>query len=958
MKISLINLFLLFACLKAVGTIHYVNPIASGANTGVNWVNAATDLRTVLAVSVAGDSIFLAAGNYNAGNDPYTLVSGIRIFGGFAPSGNPVFSDRNWTSYPSIFRGSSTNPIFRTISFSAPTYLDGVQITEASSTNQGAAMYVMGNNPFYISNTRFFNNNNATQGGIFYVLNGAVIIDNCIVEDNTNTDHQGGFIYSNNSTVTIRNSLITNNRYGLSGGVVYNLMGTLTVNNTRFVNNISCQLFFCNSGPISVTHSQFTGNSGGNTNIIAYVMNAVAGFTNCLFANNTEGSLNGTLFSIYGNTTRLTVANSTLFGNRPESATNAALISSMFSASSIITNSIVWGNEGALTRISINGLPSEVYNSINEGGPDAANDVLDTDPLFVNPSNAASGGLQLQAGSPAIDAGSNTRTAATLVSDLLGNPRIQNSRVDMGAYETPLPSGPIVTTSTGNTTYTLTTPPVAIDPAVRVTNAARPTLVSASVSITGNFTSGDLLSFTNSSGMGNITATYNPSTGTLSLSSAGGTATLAEWQRALQSIQYSSSNNATSLANRTVSFSVNDGASSSNIASKQIVLAAAPCLPTTSSTTVNICPSALPYSWNSTSYAGYGIYTITLQNAAGCDSIATLILNVSSTFNCLSLSLSSAPESCVGNDGSITVSGTGGRAPYQYSRDGINFQSTPVFSNLTNGTYTITIRDADRISEQASISVAPARCLTISTDITPTTCGNNNGAISVTITRGTSPYSYSINGLPFQSSNRFDGLAAGSYIVRVRDGNGLDTSVEVDMPSSSIGRIFAGNDTAVLRNESITLTALDLDGYGYTQFQWTPGIGLSNPTNQQSRATITTDIRFIVTAIAPNGCQARDTLHVAVLEVAEIFVPNSFTPNGDGKNDILKPIPKGLRELTHFTVYNRFGQQVFQTKDATKGWDGRMNGSRTNSEVFVWVAEGKTMDGRTIQRKGTILLLR
>ncbi|NBY02936.1 MAG: tandem-95 repeat protein, partial [Planctomycetes bacterium] len=141
-------------------------------------------------------------------------------------------------------------------------------------------------------------------------------------------------------------------------------------------------------------------------------------------------------------------------------------------------------------------------------------------------------------------------------------------------------SPPIVTTSAGVTAFTegnnVTSIPVVVDAAVTVTDSDNATLSTGSVSITSNFQAGeDILTFTNVPGtMGNIVGIYNPATGVLSLSSAGATATLAQWQTAFRSITYTNSSNTLNTSTRTVSFRVNDGSNDSNLATKQVSISA------------------------------------------------------------------------------------------------------------------------------------------------------------------------------------------------------------------------------------------------------------------------------------------------------------------------------------------------------------------------------------------------
>jgi gliding motility-associated-like protein len=89
-----------------------------------------------------------------------------------------------------------------------------------------------------------------------------------------------------------------------------------------------------------------------------------------------------------------------------------------------------------------------------------------------------------------------------------------------------------------------------------------------------------------------------------------------------------------------------------------------------------------------------------------------------------------------------------------------------------------------------------------------------------------------------------------------------------------------------------------------------------------------------------------------------MLVPTAFTPNGDGNNDIFKPILIGMKELRYFRVYNRFGQLLYSTGDIGKGWDGKFGGRGQDPATYVWMAEGITYKGEVKFKKGYVVLIR
>lgn len=154
---------------------------------------------------------------------------------------------------------------------------------------------------------------------------------------------------------------------------------------------------------------------------------------------------------------------------------------------------------------------------------------------------------------------------------------------------------PVVMTSGGTTAFTEAangvSTPVAVDPGLTVNDVDSSTLAAAAVAITGNFAAGqDVLSFTNDgSTMGNLSASYNAGTGVMALTSAGATATIAQWQAALRAVHYANSSDTPASAARTVSFTVNDGSDGSIAATKSISVAPtndAPVVTAPSSVTV------------------------------------------------------------------------------------------------------------------------------------------------------------------------------------------------------------------------------------------------------------------------------------------------------------------------------------------------------------------------------------
>lgn len=118
-------------------------------------------------------------------------------------------------------------------------------------------------------------------------------------------------------------------------------------------------------------------------------------------------------------------------------------------------------------------------------------------------------------------------------------------------------------------------------------------------------------------------------------------------------------------------------------------------------------------------------------------------------------------------------------------------------------------------------------------------------------------------------------------------------------------------------------------------------------------------ITYTVRATNSIGCYGEDAVTVRVFKTGpDIFVPNAFTPNGDGHNDIIRPVLVGIRQLNFFRIYNRWGQLVFQTNESERGWDGKIGGQVQSTNNYVYFVQAIDYTGRTITRKGNIALIR
>jgi gliding motility-associated-like protein len=198
-----------------------------------------------------------------------------------------------------------------------------------------------------------------------------------------------------------------------------------------------------------------------------------------------------------------------------------------------------------------------------------------------------------------------------------------------------------------------------------------------------------------------------------------------------------------------------------------------------------------------------------------------------------------------------------------------------------------------------------------------------------------------------------------SYIITAHDTKGCpkpttDTMLVTVLPPI---KPFAGRDTAIVVDQPLQLNAS-----GGIAYSWSPSTGLSatdiaNPVAGYSLPS--EGIKYKVVVYNEAGCADSAYMNVKVFATRPlVFVPTAFTPNGDGKNDRVRPIAAGMLRIEYFNVYNRWGQLVFSTQMDGHGWDGTIAGKPQGTEVFTWAVKAVDFTGKPYFQKGTVTLIR
>lgn len=366
------------------------------------------------------------------------------------------------------------------------------------------------------------------------------------------------------------------------------------------------------------------------------------------------------------------------------------------------------------------------------------------------------------------------------------------------------------------------------------------------------------------------------------------------------------------------------------------------------------------YSWSpsggtnaSASSLASGVYIVNVEDNSSCTE--TISVSIPSIGGPTVTLQSSSDASCFGgNDGTATVTQTGGSAPYTYAWTPTGGTGATAI-NLSAGTYSVAVTDNTGCVGALNVIIGQATQLVITESITDASCGNSDGAISLATTGGTGTYTYTWtpNG---ETGSTINALANGNYGVTVIDQNGC--SLTENYTVSTIGNLsvqITPSSAIILQGENV-----QLDATGGTSYTWTPTIGLSCTDCPNPIASPMSTTTYIVNATDGSGCFGADTITLFVTQVCgDIFVPTVFSPNGSGPaaNNSLCVYGNCIAELT-YSIYNRWGEKVFETTDAQICWDGNYKDKPLNPGVFAYKLVAKLFDGTTIIDSGNITLVR
>jgi gliding motility-associated-like protein len=384
-----------------------------------------------------------------------------------------------------------------------------------------------------------------------------------------------------------------------------------------------------------------------------------------------------------------------------------------------------------------------------------------------------------------------------------------------------------------------------------------------------------------------------------------------------------------------------------------------------------------PNAW-SWSFAGASTATSTNQNptnicypAAGTYAVTLIATNANGNGSLTKTSyitVNPAPPANAGPDANLctgqstTLIGSGG-GTYNWqpgNGNSSNFFITPASTT----TYTLTVTDANGCTGTDLVTITVAVC---STPVAALGASDNNICESTCIdftdmTTGTpTSWQWSFPGATPSSSTVQNPTnicynTPGNYDVTLIATNAFGTDTIVMTNYVSVGAqptVNAGPYVTIAIGNSTQLNATGGNG----NWSWSPTTGLSNPTIPDPVASPTVTTTYTVTFTDAFGCSATDTVTVDVFAAYDVWLPDGFSPNGDGTNDVFYVRGAGIKTLD-FIIYDRFGEKIFESTAVADGWDGSFRGLPMNTGIYVWYVKAELYNNTTVSKKGDVSLIR
>ncbi len=362
-------------------------------------------------------------------------------------------------------------------------------------------------------------------------------------------------------------------------------------------------------------------------------------------------------------------------------------------------------------------------------------------------------------------------------------------------------------------------------------------------------------------------------------------------------------------------------------------------------------------------FTNAGVYTVQLITATtfGCADTATHNIQI----NPVPVMTASSPATiCLGN--SAQLNATGAPAYTWTPTNGLSCTTCPNPVATPTATTPYVVTGTNTFGCNTSINVAVTVIQPIDINVTPddSICiGQSINLLAV----GATNYTWSpASGLNFTNISNPVATPNVTTIYRVVGYDGFNCFTDTALVIVGVGQyptVNLGPDKTLATGTQLPLNYTVTNG-PLSQWNWLPSANLSCDDCALPIATVRNDITYILEGSTAYGCSARDTIKIKTFcKDAQVFIPNAFTPDGDGVNDYLTVRGTGIASVKSFRIFNRWGELIFERNNFNPnndfyGWDGKTKGKTNQPDVFVYTAEVICDNGTPFTYKGNTSIIK
>jgi gliding motility-associated-like protein len=338
--------------------------------------------------------------------------------------------------------------------------------------------------------------------------------------------------------------------------------------------------------------------------------------------------------------------------------------------------------------------------------------------------------------------------------------------------------------------------------------------------------------------------------------------------------------------------------------------------------------------------------------------IALAIDNLDDTLRELPVVTYKVEPACKGmNNGRITAMATGTYPPFTYDWEPVG-SSGNVLDGVAEGTYVLVTHAANGVSVRDTVVLNETAFSGNATIVTKGCAGESLNKIVLHTEGGTGPYEYLLSGAPdVKLSPEFDGLHAGTYSITIRDAkNCLDTLQDLLVP-----------DPPPFLLDDIAFRGMSCAGANDAQLSFIVSGGV--PPYSYGIPGLVTQADSVLHNLAggvymyritdAQDCNLEGNIEVPVAtHSCAIYVPNAFSPDGDGINDVFRV--KVFDKVSDFrlSVYNRWGELLYTSTDSSSGWRGDQKGVQLPAGAYLWMATYTDSKQQPMKQTGTVVIVR